>query len=149
MKLLAKNKKAYHEYDIIQKFVAGIVLTGAEVKSVLNGQANLRDSFVKVVNEEAFAWNVSISCYKYADCNNYDPYRTRKLLLHKKEIHKIMGAIEQQGLTVVPLSMFIQNKKIKLEIAIVRGLKKFDKREKEKKRDIKRKIDRAKRNIVV
>ena len=149
MKLLAKNKKAFHDYEIIKKFVVGIALTGSEVKAIRNGQANLRDSFIRIVNEEAFIWNMSVSKYKFSTEKDYDPYRTRKLLLHKKQIHELMGAIEQRGLTVVPLAIFIQNNKIKVEIAIVRGLKKYDKREKEKKRVIKRKIDRAKRLTMV
>ena len=149
MKLLAKNKKAFHDYEIIERLTAGIVLLGSEVKSIFNGQASIRDSFIKIKQGEVFIWNMSIPCYKYANCDNYDPYRERKLLLHKKEISKLIGVIEQKGLTVIPLSIFVQNGKIKVEIAIVRGLKKYDKREKEKKRDIKKKIDRARRQLVV
>jgi SsrA-binding protein len=141
--LIAKNKKAYHDYQILRKLIVGIVLTGAEVKSVKNGQISLKEAYIKVINGEVFLWNCNISCYKYSDCTKYNPYRNRKLLAHRKEINKLIGESEQKGLTLIPLAVFDSNGIIKFEIGLARGLKQYDKRERERKRSITRRVQKA------
>jgi SsrA-binding protein len=142
-RLIAKNKKAYYDYQILRKLIVGIVLTGAEVKSVKSGQISLKEAYVKVVNDEIFLWNCNISCYKFSDCTKYDPYRTRKLLAHRKEINKFIGESEQKGLTLIPLTVLEMHGVIKLEIGLARGLKKYDKRDRERKKSIARRVRNA------
>ena len=149
-KVLAKNKRAYFDYEIIDTIEAGIVLTGGEVKSVKNGQISLRDSFVKILNGEAFLWNASISKYKYATTvKDYDPLRQRKLLLSKKQIQKLDAKSSQSRYSIVPLKVLLSHGLVKIVIGLVRGLKQYDKREKEKKRAVKREIDRKKKQFML
>jgi len=141
------NKKAKFDYDILDKFEAGLVLTGPEVKSVKAGQINLKGSYITIKHKpktEVFLINAHISKYKPAGLQpDYEPTRSRKLLLHKKEINKLIGKMKEKGLTIVPLSVYTKHNRIKLEFGIGRGKKKFEKKETIKKRETKRKIERA------
>lgn len=137
---LSKNKKAFHDFEILENFEAGIVLNGDEVKSIRAGQVNFKGSFVDVFNEEAFMNEAHVSRYKFSSRKEYDPTRRRKLILHKKEISKIAGQISQKGVTAVPLEAYLKKGLIKISIGICRGKKLYDKRESLKKRDIEKDI---------
>jgi SsrA-binding protein len=134
-KLIASNKKAYHDYFVLQKLEAGIELTGTEVKSLRDGKANLKDSYVIIKGEEAFLFSAHISPYSHGNIQNHDPERTRKLLLHKREIEKLHVQLVEKGLTIVPLRLYFKGGRVKVEIAVVRGKKLYDKRETEKRRE--------------
>ena len=137
-KLIASNRKAYHDYFILQKFEAGIALTGTEVKSLREGKAQLKDSYVHFENGEAFLFDAHISPYSHGNRENHDPERRRKLLLHRNEIDKLFGQVMEKGLTIVPLRLYFKGGKVKAEIAVVRGKKLYDKRAAEKKREMDR-----------
>lgn len=137
-KLICNNKKAFHDYFIEEKFEAGMVLKGTEVKSLRMGKANLNDSFAIVKNGEAFLHNLHISPYDFGNRENHDPDRMRKLLLHKKEIGKLFGRIREQGYSVVPLRLYFKNGMVKVEIGLAKGKKLYDKREDMKKKDMRR-----------
>lgn len=134
-KLLAGNPKAHHDYFVLQKLEAGVVLMGTEVKSLRDGKANLKESYVMIKNGEAFLFNMHISPYSHGNLENHDPLRTRKLLLHKREIEKLHAQIAEKGLSVVPLRLYLKEGRVKAEIAVVRGKKLYDKRETEKRRE--------------
>ncbi|GAB1535309.1 SsrA-binding protein SmpB [Geovibrio sp. ADMFC3] len=143
MATLARNKKAFFDYEIIEKFEAGIVLQGTEVKSTKGGNINLKDSFVKIIGEEMHLINCHISEYKQGNISNHEPTRSRKLLLHKKEITRLIGKMNEKGLSVVPLSVYLNSRNfIKAEIALVKGKKSHDKRQVIKERDLQREISR-------
>jgi len=135
-----QNKKAYFDYLAIDKFEAGVVLTGAETKSLYLGQATLDEAYIKEINGELFLVNAHIHPYKFAQSDKTDPKRTRKLLLNKKEILVIIGKLKQGSLAMVPLSWYNKGRKIKLEIALAKGKKAWEKRDAIKKRDINRDI---------
>lgn len=137
-KLIASNKKALHEYFVLQKMEAGIALTGTEVKSLREGAVNLKDSYVSFERGEAFLSGAHISPYAHGNRENHDPERTRKLLLHRREIEKLRSQVMEKGLTIVPLRLYFKGGRVKAEIAVVRGKKLFDKRESEKKRELDR-----------
>ena len=137
-KLIASNKKALHEYFVLQKVEAGIALTGTEVKSLRDGAANLKDSYVAFERGEAFLTGAHISPYAHGNRENHDPERTRKLLLHRREIEKLRVQVVEKGLTVVPLRLYFKGGRVKAEIAVVRGKKLYDKRDTEKKRELDR-----------
>src|SRR5258705_13424705 len=134
-KLIASNKKALHDYFVLQKLEAGIELTGTEVKSLRDGKANLKDSYVLIERGEAYLQGAHISPYSHGNLQNHDPERRRRLLLHKREIEKLHEQIQEKGLTVVPLRLYFKGAKVKAEIAVVRGKKLYDKRETEKRRE--------------
>ncbi len=140
--IVANNKKAYHDYFIEEKFEAGISLLGTEVKSLRGGRANLKDSYVIIKNGEAFLLNCHISPYSHGNIQNHDPIRTRKLLLHRKEIDKLWGNISQKGLTVVPLKLYFKQGKAKVEIGLAKGKRQYEKRETVKKKEANREIER-------
>ena len=142
-KLICNNKKAYHNYFIEEKFEAGLVLTGTEIKSLRMGNANLNDSFAIVRNGEAFLNNLHISPYDFGNRENHDPDRMRKLLLHKKEIGRLFGKIREQGYSVVPLRLYFKNGLAKVEIGLAKGKKLYDKREVMKEKDQKRDMSQA------
>jgi SsrA-binding protein len=142
-KLIASNKKALHDYFIVQKFEAGLALTGTEVKSLRDGKANLKDSYVIFKDGEAFLFGAHISPYSHGNLQNHEPERTRKLLLHRKEIDKLRVQTVEKGLSVVPLRLYFKGSKVKAEIAIVRGKKQYDKRETEKTREADRELAQA------
>ncbi|MFA6918123.1 MAG: SsrA-binding protein SmpB [Candidatus Gracilibacteria bacterium] len=139
---LVKHKKAFHDYEILEAYEAGIVLTGEEVKSIRAGQINLKGSFVDTFNEEAFLNGAHVSRYKYTANKAYEPTRKRKLILHNKEILKIGESINQKGVTAVPLEIYLKKGLIKVSIGICRGKKLYDKRESLKKRETEREIQR-------
>lgn len=143
VKVIANNKKAFHDYFILEKFEAGLVLFGTEIKSVRNGSVNLKDSWVSVKSGEAFVMGMHISPYEKGNIFNKDPLRVRKLLLHKREIDKLIGKVTTEGLSIVPLSLYLKGSHAKMEIAVVKGKKLYDKREDAAKRDAKRDIERA------
>jgi len=134
------NRRVNYDYQLLEKFEAGIVLTGPEVKSVKNGHLNLEEAFCQVKNGEIWLFNAHIHPYKFADTRSYNPRRPRKLLLHKSEILKLAQKTFQKGLTIVPFSCYTKGNKIKLEIALAKGKKKYEKREVIKKRDLEREI---------
>lgn len=143
MKVIANNKKAYHDYFIIDTYEAGIELQGTEIKSIRNGSVNLKDSFIRIKNGEAFVENMHIAPYDQGNIFNHEPRRLRKLLLHKKEIRKLEKSIQEQGLTIVPTKLYFNTSKAKLEIALVKGKKLFDKRNDLKEKAMQRDIDKA------
>lgn len=140
--LLLKNKKATHNYAIEKTYMAGVVLSGAEVKSLRNKSGSFKGSYVKVISNQVFLINMQISPYKFANNENYDPKRTRKLLLKKKEIVSLAEELNQKNRTIVPLSFETAGRNIKLKIGIGRGLKLYDKRAKLKKRTIDRDVEK-------
>ena len=147
LKLIANNKKARHDYFIEEEYEAGIVLTGTEIKSIRAGGVSLRDSFAKVDNGEVFVYNMHISPYEKGNRYNTDPMRQKKLLLHKKEIRKLVGYISRDGLTLVPLEVYLDERgRAKMKLAVARGKKLFDKREDIAKRDAARDMDRRMKN---
>lgn len=137
-RLIASNKKAFHDYFVLQKFEAGVQLTGTEVKSLREGAANLKDAYVIFKNGEAFLFGAHISPYAHGNRENHLPDRTRKLLLHRREIEKLFTQVMEKGLTVVPLRLYFKGSRVKAEIGIVRGKKQYDKRETEKNRELDR-----------
>jgi SsrA-binding protein len=142
-KLICNNKKAYHEYFIEEKFEAGMVLQGTEVKSLRQGKASLNDSFAQVKNGEAFLHNLHISPYDFGNRENHDPDRMRKLLMHKREIVKLFSRIREQGYSFVPLRLYFKNGLVKVEMGLAKGKKLYDKREDMKKKDMKKDIAQA------
>ncbi len=145
VKLVAKNKKAYHDYFIEQTYEAGVQLFGTEVKSVRAGSVNMKDSYCAFSEGEIFAKGVHISPFEKGNIFNRDPLRDKKLLMHKKEIMRIFGLVGKQGYAVIPLSVYFKGSHVKMEIGLCRGKKLYDKRESEAKRDAERTIDRAMR----
>ncbi len=143
VKSITMNRKARHDYFIIESYEAGISLTGPEVKSLRNGRANLKDSYGRIEKEEAFLYSVHISAYDPAHQKEYNPTRTRKLLLHKSEIKKLSGRIKERGLTFVPLEMYFKRGKAKVTMALAKGKKVYDKRETLRKRAINKDMQRT------
>jgi len=142
---VAVNRRAYHDYFIDEKYEAGMLLTGTEVKSVRNGRANLRDGYVRIDNGEAWLENVHISPYAQGNLNNHEPMRPRKLLLHRNEISSLIGKVKQRGYTLVPLRIYFTRNHAKVEVGLARGKRQFDKREAIAEREAKREIARAMR----
>jgi SsrA-binding protein len=141
-KIVAQNKKARHEYFIEQTIEAGIVLSGTEVKSIRQGKASLKDSYANIKNGEVYIYNMHISPYEQGNVFNKDPLRDRKLLLHRYEINKLIGYIQQKGMALVPVQLYFIKGKVKLELGIGKGKKLYDKREDIAKKDAQREIDR-------
>lgn len=138
--VIAENRKAHFDYEIMDTFEAGLVLKGSEVKAIRNKQVQLKDSYVSFIGDEAFLQNAHISEYKASSYNNHAPERLRKLLLHRSELEKIYGALREKGLSCVPLKMYLKNGRIKVEIALAKGKKHHDKRESIKRRDATREL---------
>lgn len=145
VKIIAQNKKAYHDYLVIEKYEAGIELFGTEIKSLRNGQVNLKDSFCKVYDGELFAVGMHISPYEKGNIFNKDPLRAKKLLMHKKEIMKLNGLVGRDGYSLVPLSLYFKGSRVKVELGVCKGKKLYDKRESDAKRDAQRNIERVKK----
>ena len=141
-KLIANNKKAYHDYFIEEKYEAGIALVGTEVKSVRMGKCSIKEAFIREEKGEMFIYGMHISPYEKGNIFNRDPLRVRKLLLHKGEIRKMTGQVTQKGYTLVPLSVYFKNSMIKVEIGLARGKKLYDKRHDIAKKDMKREAER-------
>jgi SsrA-binding protein len=140
---VATNRKAYHDYFIEDSFEAGLVLQGTEVKSLRMGLANLTDSYAIVKNNEVFLFNANISPYPYGNIMNHEPLRTRKLLLHRDEIRKLVGKMTQKGFTLIPLKIYFTRGKAKVQIGLAKGKKAFDKRETIKEKESKREVERT------
>ncbi len=140
------NRKAFHDYEIIERMEAGIVLLGTEVKALREGRANFKDSFARVIRGELWVVNMHISHYSHGGYSNHDPLRKRKLLLHKREIKRLIGKIEEKGLTVVPLKLYFKNGMAKIEVGLARGKKVHDKRQDIAKRDMGRDAQRELKN---
>jgi SsrA-binding protein len=134
-KLVAENRKALHDFHILETFEAGLVLQGTEVKSIRDGRVNLRDSFARVEGGEVWVYNIHISPYSHRGYADHEPTRRRKLLLHKQEIRKLIGRTVEKGLTLVPLRMYFKSGKVKMAVGLARGKKSHDKRETLKKRE--------------
>ena len=145
-KIIAQNKKAWHDYFVDEKYEAGIALYGTEVKSVRAGAVNLKDSYCSIKNGEIFILGMHISPYEKGNIFNRDPLREKKLLMHKKEIMKLQGLVAQKGLTLVPLSLYFSGKNVKAEIGLCRGKKLYDKRESDARREADREMDRRVRD---
>lgn len=143
---LADNRKAWHDYFIEETYECGIELVGTEVKSIRNGRANLKDSYAEIRNGEVFVCNVHVSPYKQGNIFNVDPLRKRKLLLHKSEITRLLECTAQKGYTLVPIAMYLKNRRVKVKLAVAQGKKSYDKRESMKEKAAKRDIDRAMKN---
>lgn len=141
--MVAQNKKANHDYFIEETIEAGIVLQGTEIKSVRNGKVQLRDAFVRIRNNEAWISNMHISPYEQGNRFNHDPLRPRKLLLHKRQISHLIGTSKEQGMTIVPIKMYLKDGYAKVLIGIGKGKKNYDKREDLKKKEAKREVERA------
>src|SRR6201984_2177155 len=142
---VAVNRRAYHDYFIDEKYEAGVMLSGTEIKSVRNGRANLRDGYVRIDNNEAWLENVHISPYAQGNGMNQEPVRSRKLLLHRKEISSLIGKVKEKDYTLIPLRVYITRNRAKVEIGLARGKRQYDKREAIAARDAKREIERAMR----
>lgn len=141
-KVIAKNRKATHEYHIEDTYEAGIVLTGTEIKSIRQGKVNLKDAYARIDKGEAYIVGMHISPFEQGNRFNVDPTRTRKLLLHKRQIHKLLGLTKQEGFTLVPLDIHLKNGFAKITLALAKGKKLYDKREAAAKRDAERMIQR-------
>ena len=142
-KIICKNRKAWHNYFIDETYEAGIVLKGSEIKSCRQGKVNLKDSYAKIKKGELYLTNSHISPYIFANRLNHDPLRDRKLLLHKREIKRLIGKMSERGMTLVPLSMYLKNGKAKVELGLARGKKLYDKRESIKSKNEKRELERT------
>lgn len=142
MKLVANNKKAYHDYFVDEKIEAGLVLHGTEVKSLRMGKCSIKESFIRIENGEMFVYGMHISPYEKGNIFNKDPLRVKKLLLHKSEINKLTGKIKEKGFTIVPLQVYFRDGKAKMEIGLCRGKKLYDKRQDIAKKDMKREAEK-------
>ncbi|MEK6690752.1 MAG: SsrA-binding protein SmpB [Nitrospirota bacterium] len=147
-RVLCSNKKAYHDYHIEESLEAGIELKGTEIKSLREGKANLKDSYAIIKDGEPFLIGCHISPYSHGNIYNHEPLRTRKLLLHKEEIRKLTGKVTQRGFTLIPLKIYLSKGRAKVEIAMARGKKLFDKREAIKEKDLRRESEKALKEMV-
>jgi SsrA-binding protein len=143
LKVLARNRKARHEYSIDETVEAGVVLAGSEVKSIRDGKITLVDAFADISNGEAWLHQMDVGVYAFAHARNHEPRRRRKLLLHRREIDRLVGKIREKGFTLVPLSLYEKQGRVKVELALVHGKQQHDRREDVRKREAQREIDRA------
>jgi SsrA-binding protein len=146
-KLICQNKKAWHNYSIEDRYQAGIALLGTEVKSLREGRANLGDSYGKIKNGEVFLVDAHISPYNFGNRFNHDPLRTRKLLLHKREIRRLIGKVQEKGFTLIPLRLYFSDGKAKVELGLAKGKKLFDKRETLKRKTMERDMERGRKGF--
>ena len=142
-KVISTNRKAFHDFHIFDKFIAGLVLTGTEIKSIRSGKVNLKDSYASIEKGEVYIHSMHISPYEHGNIFNKDPLRPRRLLLHKKEIMKLIGKTQEIGVSLIPLSVYFLGSKVKIELGLARGKKAYDKRAAIAEKDAKRNIDRA------
>jgi SsrA-binding protein len=145
IKIIAQNRKARYDYFIEDELEAGLVLKGTEVKSLRLGKANLKDAYARVKDGEVYVYQMHIGPYPFAYYDNHDPLRPRKLLLHKREIKRLYGKVNEKGFTLVPLKIYFKDGKVKITLALVRGKRKYDKREAIRRRDEKRELDRSRK----
>lgn len=146
MKIVCQNRKAYHDYSIEETIEAGVQLLGTEVKSLREGRANLKDSYAIIKNSDVLLLNCHISPYSHGNIMNHDPLRTKRLLLHKKEIERLRGKVQQKGYSLIPLKIYFKGPYAKIEIGLARGKKQYEKRETIKEREAKRAIEKAMKN---
>ncbi|MEW6738466.1 MAG: SsrA-binding protein SmpB [Nitrospirota bacterium] len=146
IKIVCQNRKAYHDYSIEETVEAGIQLLGTEVKSLRDGKANLKDSYVLIKDSEVILLNCHISPYSHGNILNHDPLRTRKLLLHRKEIERLRGKMQQKGYTLIPLKIYFKGPYAKVEVGLAKGKRQYEKRETIKEREAKRAIEKAMKN---
>ena len=146
IKIIAENRKARHDYFVVDEFEAGLVLKGTEVKSLRQGRANLKDSYAKIENGEVFVYQLHIAPYPFAYYDNHDPLRPRKLLLHKHEIKRLYGKVNEKGHTLIPLRLYFKSGKVKILVALAKGKRKYDKRESIRRRDEQRDLERERKN---
>ena len=146
IKIIAVNRKARHNYFIEDEYEAGLVLKGTEVKSLRLGKANLKDSYARIKDGEVFVYQMHIGPYPFAYYDNHDPLRPRKLLLHKREIKRLYGKVNEKGHTLVPLKLYFKNGKVKMSLALAKGKRKYDKREAIKRRDEQRELERERKH---
>ncbi len=146
IKIVSQNRKARYDYEIIDSYEAGVVLLGTEVKSIRNGMVNLADSYAKFIQNELWLVNMHVSEYRFGNVHNHDPRRSRKLLLHKKELKKLESAIREKGLTLIPMKLYLKNGKVKIDIGLCKGKKLYDKRESIKEKEMDRDMRRIAKN---
>ncbi|GAB4160789.1 MAG: SsrA-binding protein SmpB [Candidatus Dojkabacteria bacterium] len=149
IKVLAKNKRAYFDYELLETFEAGIELLGQEVKSIRNGGISLGESYIREIDQQLWLWNASVTKYRFSSDQEYDPLRTRRLLLSRSEIEKLQSKAKASKLTIVPTKIYSKGKYLKLEIALARGKKRFEKQAKIKERELDRELHREKRKYMV
>lgn len=142
MKLIANNKKAYHDYFIEEKYEAGLVLHGTEVKSLRMGKCSIKEAYIRIENGEAFIYGMNISPYEKGNIFNKDPLRTRKLLMHRSEIRKLLGASSEDGYTIMPLQVYFKDGYAKIEVGLAKGKKLYDKRQDLRKKDMRREVEK-------
>ena len=145
-KVIATNRKAWHEYHILEKYEGGIVLYGSEVKAIREGKANIKEAYVRFINNELFTIGMHIGKYSNEGYSTHSPVRDRKLLLHKKELIKIRKMVDEKGKTLIPLSLYLKGGRVKVEFGLAQGKKMWDKRKSKMEKDIKRQVDRAMKN---
>ncbi len=145
IKLICRNRKAYFEYVIDALYEAGLVLKGTEVKALREGKANIEDAYARFRNGEIFLYNAHISPYSHAAGENHDPTRPRKVLLHRREMKRLLGKVQERGFTLIPLRLYFKNEHVKVELALARGKKKADKRETIRRREEQRELERARK----
>ena len=145
-KVIATNRKAWHEYHILEKYEGGMVLYGSEVKAIREGKANIKEAYVRFIDNELFAVGMHIGKYSNEGYSTHSPIRDRKLLLHKKELLKIRKMVDEKGKTLIPLSLYLKGGRVKVEFGLAQGKKLFDKRKTKMDQDVKRQVDRAMKN---
>ena len=143
IKVIANNRKAWHEYHILEKYEGGIVLYGSEVKAIREGKANIKEAYVRFIDNELFAVGMHIGKYSNEGYSTHSPIRDRKLLLHKRELSKIRKLVEEKGKTLIPLSLYLKHGRVKMEFGLAQGKKIWDKRKTKMEKDVKREVDRA------
>ena len=147
-KIIAENRKARHDYTIEDEYEAGLVLLGTEVKSLRQGRVNLKDSYARIKDGEVYVYQIHIGPYPFAYYGNHDPLRPRKLLLHKREIKRLYGKVNETGRTLVPLRIYFKDGKVKLTLALAKGKRQYDKREAIKRRDEQRELERERKKYI-
>ena len=145
-KVIATNRKAWHEYHILEKYEGGMVLYGSEVKAIREGKANIKEAYVRFIDNELFAVGMHIGKYSNEGYSTHSPIRDRKLLLHKKELQKIRKMVDEKGKTLIPLSLYLKGGRVKVEFGLAQGKKLFDKRKAKMDKDVSRQVDRAMKN---
>ena len=146
VKVIVTNRKAWHEYHILEKYEGGMVLYGSEVKAIREGKANIKEAYVRFINNELFAVGMHIGKYSNEGYSTHSPIRDRKLLLHKKELLKIRKMVDEKGKTLIPLSLYLKGGRVKVEFGLAQGKKIWDKRKTKLEKDVKRQVDRAMKN---
>ena len=149
MKTIIKNKQAYHSYEILDKLEAGIVLLGCEIKSIRKGQVSIKESYAKIKDNEVWIMGLHIAPYQQGTPENYNPIRPRKLLLNRIEIKRLIGKLQEKGLNLIPLAIYMKKNRAKVELGLAKGLKKYDKRNRLKERDMKKDLEKDKRKYMV